>query len=208
MSDYPDLAGKTRDDAWALLTEWVESPSLRRHCLAVETAMRAYARHFREPEEAWGVVGLIHDFDFERHPTLEEHPFVGARVLDELGYPQWVVEAVLSHSDDPAYPRRTSLEKALFAVDELTGFISAVALVRPTKAVADVKASSVRKKMKDKRFAEAVRRDDLTQGAEDLGISFDDHVTFVVEAMAANAEVLGLAGVQPEADDAEHASGQ
>lgn len=195
--DYPALGGKTRDDAWALLTEWVESPSLRRHCLAVETAMRAYARKLEEPEEAWGLVGLIHDFDFERHPTLEEHPFVGAKVLDELGYPQWVVEAVLSHSDDPAYPRRTDLEKALFAVDELTGFISAVALVRPSKAVADVTPSSVRKKMKDKRFAEAVRRDDLTQGADDLGVGLDEHIAFVAAAMAANAEVLGLAGVQP-----------
>jgi putative nucleotidyltransferase with HDIG domain len=195
--DYPALGGKTRDDAWALLTEWVESPSLRRHCLAVETAMRAYARKFEEPEEAWGLVGLIHDFDFERHPTLEEHPFVGAKVLDELGYPQWVVEAVLSHSDDPAYPRRTDLEKALFAVDELTGFISAVALVRPSKAVADVTPSSVRKKMKDKRFAEAVRRDDLTQGADDLGVGLDEHIAFVAAAMSANAEVLGLAGVQP-----------
>ena len=195
--DYPALGGKTRDDAWALLTEWVESPSLRRHCLAVETAMRAYARKFEEPEDAWGLVGLIHDFDFERHPTLEEHPFVGAKVLDELGYPQWVVEAVLSHSDDPAYPRRTDLEKALFAVDELTGFISAVALVRPSKAVADVTPSSVRKKMKDKRFAEAVRRDDLTQGADDLGVGLDEHIAFVAAAMSANAEVLGLAGVQP-----------
>jgi putative nucleotidyltransferase with HDIG domain len=195
--DYPALGGKTRDDAWALLTEWVESPSLRRHCLAVETAMRAYSRKFEEPEDAWGLVGLIHDFDFERHPTLEEHPFVGAKVLDELGYPQWVVEAVLSHSDDPAYPRRTDLEKALFAVDELTGFISAVALVRPSKAVADVTPSSVRKKMKDKRFAEAVRRDDLTQGADDLGVGLDEHIAFVAAAMSANAEVLGLAGVQP-----------
>jgi len=195
--EYPDLGGKTREDAWKLLTEWVESPSLRRHCLAVETAMRAYAQKLGEPEEAWGLVGLIHDFDFERHPTLEEHPFVGAKVLDELGYPQWVVEAVLSHSDDPAYPRRTDLEKTLFAVDELTGFISAVALVRPSKAVVDVTPSSVRKKMKDKRFAEAVRREDLTQGADDLGVPLDEHIAFVVEAMAANADVLGLAGVKP-----------
>ncbi len=206
MCEYPELAGKTRDDAWALLTEWVQSPSLRRHCLSVETAMRAYARQNGEPEEAWGLVGLIHDFDFERHPTLEEHPFVGARVLDELGYPQWVVEAVLSHSDDPSYPRRTQLEKTLFAVDELTGFISAVALVRPSKAVADVKPSSVKKKMKDKRFAEAVRREDLTQGADDLGIPFEEHIAFVVEAMAANAEALGLAGVQPATEGA--ATGQ
>lgn len=193
---YPDTGGKTREDAWQLLTEWVQSASLRRHCLAVETAMRAYAVHFEQPEEAWGLVGLIHDFDFERHPNLEEHPFVGAQYLDDLGYPQWVVDAVLSHSDDEAYPRITELEKTLFAVDELTGFISAVALVRPSKAVVDVTPASVKKKMKDKRFAEAVRRDDLTSGADALGIPFDDHVAFVIAAMADNAEVLGLAGVQ------------
>lgn len=195
MAEYPDLNGKTRESTWELLTEWVQSPSLLRHCLAVETAMRAYARKLGEPEEAWGVVGLIHDFDFEKHPSLEEHPFVGARVLDELGYPQWVVDAVLSHSDDPAYPRITNLQKTLFAVDELTGFISAVALVRPSKAVADVAASSVKKKMKDRRFAEAVRREDLLEGAEELGLPFEEHVAFVVDAMAANADALGLAGV-------------
>lgn len=201
MADYPDLNGKTRDDAWALLSEWVKAPSLLRHCLSVETAMRAYAVKEGEPADAWGLVGLIHDFDFERHPTLDQHPFVGAKVLDGLGYPQWVVDAVLSHADDPTYPRNTRLEKTLFAVDELTGFISAVALVRPSKAVADVKASSVKKKMKDRRFAEAVRRDDLTSGAEELGIPFEEHVEFVVQAMAANADVLGLAGIQPSADD-------
>jgi predicted hydrolase (HD superfamily) len=196
VSEYPDLNGKTRDDAWALLTEWVESPSLRRHCLAVETAMRAYAEDRGEPVEAWGLVGLIHDFDFERYPTLDEHPFVGAKVLAAQGYPDWVVAAVLSHSDDPAYPRQTDLEKTLFAVDELTGFISAVALVRPSKAVADVKASSVKKKMKDRRFAEAVKREDLIAGAQELDVPFDDHIEFVVRAMAANAEALGLAGVE------------
>lgn len=201
MADYPDLNGKTRDDAWALLTEWVANPSLRRHCLAVETAMRAYAVRNGEPEDAWGLVGLIHDFDFERHPSLEEHPYVGAKVLEQSGYPQWIVDAMLSHADDPAHPRRTTLEKSLFAVDELTGFISAVALVRPSKAVADVKPSSVKKKMKDRRFAEAVRREDLLAGAEELGIPFEEHVEFVVHAMVANAEALGLAGVQPTAAD-------
>lgn len=194
MPAYPDLNGKTRDDAWLLLTGWVESPSLRRHCLAVETAMRAYATKNGEPEDAWGLVGLIHDFDFERHPNLEEHPFVGARVLAEQGYPDWLVGAVLSHAESPAHPRTTPLEKTLFAVDELTGFVSAVALVRPSKAVADVTPSSVRKKMKDRRFAEAVSRDDLLAGAAELGISFEEHVEFVVHAMAANAEALGLAG--------------
>jgi putative nucleotidyltransferase with HDIG domain len=196
LADYPDLNGKTREDAWTLLNEWVKSPSLIRHCLSVETAMRAYADRNGEDVEAWGLVGLIHDFDFERHPTLDEHPFVGAKVLDGLGYPQWVIDAVLSHSDDPAYPRETDLEKTLFAVDELTGFISAVALVRPSKAVADVKPSSVKKKMKDRKFAEAVRREDLIEGAEALGIPLDDHIAFVVDAMAANADVLGLAGIQ------------
>ncbi len=195
MADYPDLNGKTRADAQALLEEWVEAPSLRRHCLAVETAMRAYARKRGEPEDAWGIVGLIHDFDFERHPTLEEHPFVGARHLTKVGYPDWLVRAILSHSDDPSYPRETPLERTLFAVDELTGFISAVALVRPSKAVADVTPSSVRKKMKDRRFAEAVRREDLLSGAEELGISFEEHVEFVVHAMALNADALGLAGI-------------
>ncbi|MGB3329271.1 MAG: HD domain-containing protein [Thermomicrobiales bacterium] len=197
MSDvpYPDLNGKTREQTWDLLNEWVKSPSLLRHCLSVETAMRAYARKLGEPEEAWSVVGLIHDFDYEKHPTLDEHPFVGAGVLKDLGYPEWVVSAVLSHADNPEYPRTTDLEKTLFAVDELTGFISAVALVRPSKAVADVKASSVKKKMKDKAFAAAIKREDLTAGAEELGVDLDEHITFVIGAMADNAEVLGLAGV-------------
>jgi len=203
LSDHPELNGKTREDAWNLLTEWVKAPSLRRHCLAVETAMRAYAVKHGEPEDAWGLVGLIHDFDFERHPSLEEHPFVGARILAQEGYPAWVVAAVLSHADDPSYPRTTPLEKTLFAVDELTGFISAVALVRPSKAVSDVKASSVKKKMKDRRFAEAIRREDLLSGAEELGIPFEEHVEFVVHAMAANAGALGLAGIQPSAADGE-----
>jgi len=196
---YPDLNGKTRDQTWALLNEWVKSPSLIRHCLAVETAMRAYARKNGEPEEAWSVVGLIHDFDYEKHPTLDEHPYVGAGVLRDLGYPEWVVSAVLSHADDPAHPRVTPLEKTLFAVDELTGFISAVALVRPSKAVADVKASSVKKKMKDKAFAAAVKREDLIAGAEELGIDLDEHITFVIAAMAENAEALGLAGISDPA---------
>lgn len=203
MSDYPDLNGRTREDAWSLLTEWMESPGLRRHCLSVETAMRAYARRLGEPEEAWGIVGLLHDFDYERHPTPEEHTIVGSKVLAEQGYPQWVVDALLAHGFDERYPRTTQLDKALFAVDELTGFISAVALVRPSKAVADVKVSSVKKKMKDKRFAEGVQRAELTQGAEELGVPFDEHVDFVIAAMAANAEELGLAGiVAPDTQDA------
>lgn len=206
MATYPDLDGKTRDDAWALLTDWVESPSLRRHCLSVEAAMRAYARKFGEPEESWGLIGLIHDFDYERHPDIAEHTSVGSKVLAEQGYPQWVVDAILTHGDRPGYPRTSLMDHALYAVDELTGFISAVALVRPSKAVADVKASSVKKKMKDKRFAEAVDRAELVAGAEALGVPFDEHVTFVIAAMAANAEALGLAGVTAgEATGAEQA---
>jgi putative nucleotidyltransferase with HDIG domain len=192
---YPELNGKTREQTWALLNEWVTSPSLIRHCLAVETAMRAYARKNGEPEEAWAIVGLIHDFDYEKHPTLDEHPMVGAGVLKDLDYPEWIVKAVLTHADLPEYPRTTDLEKTLFAVDELTGFISAVALVRPSKAVADVKASSVKKKMKDKAFAAAVKREDLVAGAQELGVDLDEHITFVIGAMAGNAEALGLAGV-------------
>lgn len=196
VTDYPDLNGRTREDAWRLLNDWVKNPGLIRHCLAVETAMRAYAHRFGEPQPAWGIVGLVHDFDYERHPNLVEHPYIGAGTLRTLGYPEWVVRAVLSHADVAEYPRETILERALFAVDELTGFISAVALVRPSKAVADVSAASVRKKMKDKRFAEGVHRADLNRGAEELGLGFDDHVEFVIQAMADNADVLGLAGVQ------------
>lgn len=190
-----ELMGKTREDAWGLLTEWVESESLRRHCLSVETAMRAYARHYDQPEEAWGMLGLLHDFDYEKHPTRDEHTIVGAEILASEGYPQWMSDALLAHGFDERYPQTTLMDKALFAVDELTGFIAAVALVRPSKAVEDVTYSSVKKKMKDRRFAEAVSREEMLAGAEELGVPFDQHVTFVIAAMAANAEALGLAGV-------------
>lgn len=190
-----ELMGKTREDAWGLLTEWVESESLRRHCLSVETAMRAYARHYGQPEDAWGMLGLLHDFDYERHPTRDEHTIVGAEILASEGYPQWMSDALLAHGFDERYPQTTLMDKALFAVDELTGFIAAVALVRPSKAVEDVTYSSVKKKMKDRRFAEAVSREEMLAGAEQLGVPFDEHVTFVIAAMAANAEALGLAGV-------------
>jgi len=186
----------SRDAAWALLIEHVQGESLRKHCLAVETAMRAYAHELGEDEDAWGLVGLIHDFDFEMHPTLDLHPHAGIPILAERGYPDWVLRAIRSHADDPKVPRQTPLEKTLYAVDELTGFISAVALVRPSRAVVEVTPESVKKKMKDKRFAAGIHRDALTRGAEDLGIDFDDHVRFVVAAMAANAAVLGLAGVE------------
>lgn len=192
--EYPDLNGKTREDAWSLLTEWVQSESLRRHCLGVESAMRAYARRFGEPEQAWAIVGLLHDFDYERYPTREEHTIVGSRVLREEGYPDWIAEALLAHGFDEQYPRTTQLDKTLFAVDELTGFISAVTLVRPSKAIRDVKVSSVKKKFKDKAFAAGVNRAELIEGAEELGVDLDEHIAFIIDAMAADADALGLAG--------------
>ena len=198
MSDYPDLNGKTREDTWALLTEWVSSESLRKHCLSVEAAMRWYARQAGEPEEAWAMVGLIHDFDYEKHPTLAQHPIEGAPVLRAAGYPEWLIRAVLSHGDlAETYPRETQLEKTLHAVDELTGFVSAVALVRPSKAVADVKPSSVKKKMKDKAFAAAINREEMVEAAALLGVEFDVHVASVIDAMTERAEALGLQGVAP-----------
>ena len=188
----------SREEAWALLTEYVKSESLRRHCLAVETAMRAYARHYREPEDDWGLVGLIHDFDFEIHPTLDLHPEAGAPILRERGYPEWAIRAILSHGDSHdeyrAPPRETRLAKTLHAVDELTGFIAAVALVRPSKSVAEVTPQAVRKKMKDKAFARAIDREMMLAGAEELGVDFDEHVAFVAAAMTEQAEALGLAG--------------
>ncbi len=194
MNDYPELNGKTRDDAWQLLTEWVQTDSLRKHCLSVETAMRAYAELLDEPVEAWGMLGLLHDFDYERYPTVEDHTKVGSAHLRENGWPTWLADALLAHGFDEAYPRTTRYDRALFAVDELTGFVSAVALVRPSKAVADVKVSSVIKKLKDKAFAAAIHRDELRQGAEEFGVDFNEHVDVIIKAMAANAETLGLAG--------------
>ena len=193
---YPDLNGKTRDDVVALLDEWITSESLKRHCLSVEAAMRAYAEKRNEDVDAWGMVGLVHDFDYERHPTLDQHPTEGAKVLREQGYPEWLVEAVLSHGENTDVPRDTPLRKALFAVDELCGFVSAVALVRPSRAVADVKVSSVKKKLKDKRFAEAVDRDQMRESAADLGVDFDEHIEVVITALTDSADELGLAGRQ------------
>ena len=183
-----------REDAWALVTEHVRAESLRRHCLAVETAMRAYARRFGEPEDDWGLVGLVHDFDYELHPTADLHPEAGVPILRGRGYPEWVIRAIRSHAEYLDVPRESLLEKTLYAVDELTGFVGAVAMVRPSRAVADVTPQAVRKKMKDKAFARAVDRDAMRRGAEELGVDFDEHVAFVVAAMAANAEALGLAG--------------
>ncbi len=190
------MALPTRTETWSLVTKYVQSESLRRHCLAVETAMRAYAGKFDEDPEAWGVVGLVHDFDYEIHPSAEEHPEAGVPILREHGYPDWVIRAVRSHAEYLGVSRDSLLEKCLVAVDELTGFIGAVALVRPSRAVADVTPASVKKKMKDKAFARAVNRDEMRHGAEELGMDFDEHVQFVINAMAANADALGLAGVE------------
>lgn len=186
------LSIPTREEAFALLTEYTKNENLVKHALAVEAAMRFYARRFGEDEELWGVVGLLHDFDYERHPTLEEHPFKGAEILRDKGYDESLVRTILSHADHTGVPRDTKVAQALFAVDELTGFITAVALVRPSKKVGDVKAKSVRKKMKDKAFARAVSRDDLHAGAEILGLDLSDHIDNVAEAMTGVADELGL----------------
>ncbi len=185
---------KTREDGWKLLTEFVQAESLRRHCLAVEAAMRAYARRFGESEDDWGLLGLVHDFDYEIHPTADLHPEAGVPILVERGYPDWLIRGIRSHAEYLNVPRESTMERALYAVDELTGFIAAVALVRPSKRVSDVTASSVRKKMKDKAFARPVHRETLISSAAELGVDFDEHVSFVIEALAASAGPLGLDG--------------
>ena len=184
----------TRDDAWALLTEWTESDRLRAHALAVEAAVRGYARLAGANEDEWGLVALLHDFDYERYPTPADHPFRGCEELRRRGYPEWVMRAILSHADYSGVPRESPLEKALFACDEMAGFVTAAALVRPSKSVLDLEASSVVKRMKDKAFARAVSRDDLRRGAEELGLPLDAHITNVITFLRARAEVLGLAG--------------
>ena len=184
-----------RQATWELLTEYTKNESLVKHALAVEAAMRAYAAKFGEDPEVWGIVGLVHDFDYERYPSAEAgHPFKGAEELRAKGYPEFVVKAVLSHADYSGVPRETPLEKTLFACDELCGFITAAALVRPTKSVLDLEASSVRKRMKDKAFARQVRREDIIHGAEQLGVDLNEHITLVIKAMRGIADELGLRG--------------
>jgi putative nucleotidyltransferase with HDIG domain len=182
-----------REEAFALVCEYTQSESLRRHMLAVEAAMRAYARRFGEDEERWGIVGLLHDFDYERWPTPPDHPLRGAEILAQRGYPQEVIYAIKSHADYlPDCPRVSRLDKTLYACDELAGFISAVAVIRPEK-IHGLTASSVRKKMKQKSFAAAVNREDMIRGAEDLGVDLNEHIQFVADAMTAIADQLGLA---------------
>ena len=188
-SDLP-----SRDTAWVLLTEYTKSESLRKHALAVEIAVCGYARKFGEDENLWGLVGLLHDFDYERWPSLEDHPYRGAEILRERGYPEVLIRAIMSHSDETGVVRQSRLEHTLFACDELAGFITAAALVRPSKSVLDLEAKSVKKRMKDKAFARGVSRDDLRKGAEELGLSLDEHITNVITSMRSSAETLELKG--------------
>lgn len=184
----------TRDTALALLNEYTKSDSLIKHALAVEAAMRWYARKYGEDEELWGAIGLLHDFDYERWPNAPDHPEQGAAILRQRGFPEDFVQAVRSHADYLNLPRERLVEKVLYAVDELTGFITAVALVRPNKSLAEVEVKSVRKKMKDKAFAAAVSREAIAQGAQELGIELDEHIGNVIQAMREIAPQLGLAG--------------
>jgi putative nucleotidyltransferase with HDIG domain len=184
----------TREDAWSLLTEYTQSESLRKHALAVEACMRAYARKFSEDENTYSMTALLHDFDYEKYPTAEEHPFVGNTILAERGWPDDIRRAIMSHADYSGVTRATNMEKALFACDELAGFITAVALVKPNKSLAEVDAKSVRKRMKDKAFARSVNREDITKGAQELGVDLDEHIAFCIEAMKGAAKELGLEG--------------
>ena len=183
-----------RTAAWELLTEFTQSESLRKHALAVEACMRAYAGKFGADENLWGVVGLIHDFDYEKYPSAQEHPFKGSEILKARGYSEEIRRAILSHADYSGVSRETAMEKVLFACDELAGFITACALVKPGKSLAEVDAKSVRKKMKDKAFARSVSRDDIVNGAGELGVDLDEHIAFCIEAMKAVARELGLEG--------------
>lgn len=183
-----------REAAWQLLTEYTTGDSLRKHALAVETAVRGYARKFGEDEDGWGIVALLHDFDYERWPNLEDHPFRGSEILRERGYPEWIIRAILSHAEYSGVPRDGLLEKTLFACDELAGFITAASLVRPTRSVLDLEAKSVLKRMKDKAFARGVKRDDLIAGAALLDLPLDEHIANVIGFMRDRADELGLRG--------------
>ena len=183
-----------RERAWGLLTEVTQSESLRKHALAVEACMRAYARKMGGDENLWGVVGLLHDFDYEKWPSLDDHPYKGNEILKERGYSNEVRRAIMSHAEYTGVTRDTPMEKALFACDELAGFITACALVKPGKSLAEVEPKSVRKKMKDKAFARSVSRDDIVQGAAELGVELEEHIAFCIEAMKGVAQALGLDG--------------
>jgi putative nucleotidyltransferase with HDIG domain len=182
----------TREHAWNVLTEHTKGDSLRKHALAVEAAVRGYARKFGEDENVWGIVALLHDFDYEQYPDLTDHPFRGAAILRERGCPEFVIRAILSHGEHTNTPRVSMLEHTLFACDEMAGFVTAAALVRPSKSVRDLEPASVLKRMKDKAFARGVSRDDLRKGAEELGIPLEEHVANVISFMREQADALGL----------------
>ena len=184
-----------REDAWNILCEYTKTEPLRKHALAVEAAMRAYAGKFGGDEERWAMVGLLHDFDFEMHPNAEEHPVKGAQILRDRDVPEDIVYAVLCHAEYLGLDRKTPMDRAIYAVDELTGFVTAVALVRPNKSLAEVDVAAVRKKMKDKGFARAINREDITKGADQLGVELDEHIAFVIESLKPVAPQLGIAGV-------------
>ena len=204
------MSVQSRESAWSLLTEYTRSESLRKHAMAVEACMRAYAQKFardnglsageaEELEARYAITGLLHDFDYEEFPTPEQHPYVGNKILEERGYPEEMRRAILSHADYTGVTRQTHMEHALFACDELAGFITATALVKPSKSLAEVDAKSIRKKMKDKAFARSVSRDDIVNGAQELGIDLEEHITLCIEAMKKIAIELGLAGKEQAA---------
>src|ERR1051326_3248105 len=186
------MPNKTREEAWSLLTEFTQSESLRKHAMAVEACMRAYARKFGGDEETWGLVGLLHDFDYDKYPSLEDHPYKGNAILGEHGWPDDIRRAIMSHAEYTGVTRDSQMEKVLFACDELAGFITACALVKPGRSLAEVEAKSVRKKMKDKAFARSVNRDDIVNGAAELGVDLEQHIAFCIEAMKGVAGSLGL----------------
>ncbi len=189
-----------REQAWGLLTEFTQSESLRKHALAVEACMRAYARKFDpDKEELWGTVGLLHDFDYEKYPSLDDHPYKGNEILKERGYSDDIRRAIMSHAEYSGVTRDTPMEKSLFACDELAGFVTACALVKPGKSLAEVEPKSVRKKMKDKAFARSVKREDIVNGAADLGVDLDEHIAFCIEALKGIAPQLGLDGSAAQA---------
>jgi putative nucleotidyltransferase with HDIG domain len=189
-----EKAANQRETAWCLLSEFTQSESLRKHALAVEACMRAYARKYEADQELWGMVGLLHDFDYEKYPSLEDHPYRGSEILEERGYSEELRRAILSHAEYTGVARVTPMEKALFACDELAGFITACALVKPGKSLAEVEGKSVRKKMKDKAFARSVHREDIIAGAGELGLDLEEHIAFCIEAMKGIAAELGLDG--------------
>ncbi len=184
----------TREDAWNLLTEHTESDSLRRHAMAVEQVMRCLARKYGEDEELWGMTGLLHDFDYEKYPSAEEHPYVGNKILKEQGYPEALTTAIMGHANYTGVPRESLMAKALYAADEISGFIFAVTYVRPSKSIHDVKVKSVKKKLKQKSFAASVNREEVVEGPEELGVTLEEHIQFVIDALSEKAEALGLAG--------------